>query len=262
MSHSSPDGDEGQLSFPFQVQRVDLPLQPNEYSLAPADDGCLEGGGFFYENCPEVFLGRSGYGPLRIAWDTNILIDYAEFGHLMWDEDRDFDPGVSEPRYLEELHALNTIVTLSEVRDIRARAPQRQIYDAKRSLTVDQWEIRATQLHHLLASLTCIELDKDIQENVEPFDPLPEESANSDWDESLVHEAVATGCHVFLTRDSNLRNRLGPGARKRFLAVMAPTDLQQALAEAGELGWGGEGYIFPDNHKILHLIRATKLGED
>ena len=262
MSLSSRDGDERQLSFPFQVHRVDPPPHPNPYSLAPADDGCLEGGGFFYEYCSEVFLGRVGYGPLRVAWDTNILIDYAQFGHLIWDEDREFDPPVFEARYLEQLHALNTIVRFSEVRDIRARAPQRQIYDAKRSLSEDQWEIRAIQLHHLLASLTCIELDKDIHDNVQPFDLLPEGSTNSEWDESLVQEAIATGCHVFLTRDDNLRNRLGPDARKRFLAVMAPADLQQALAEAGDLGWGGDGYMFPDDHKILHLIRATKFDED
>ena len=78
-----PDGKYVQLSFPFQVQRVGLPPEPNRYSLAPTDDEYIEGGGFFYENCPEIFLGRVGYGPLRVAWDTNVLIDYAEFGDLM-----------------------------------------------------------------------------------------------------------------------------------------------------------------------------------
>jgi hypothetical protein len=251
-----------QLSFPFQVQRVELPRQPNPYSLAPIGDACSEGGGFFYESCPEVFLGRVGYGPLRVAWDTNILIDYAEFGDLIWDEDHDFDPSVSEARYLEELHALNTLVLLSEYRDIRFRAPQRQISDARRMLSDDQWEIRSRQLHHLLAALTCIQLDKDVLENVLPFDPLPDGRTNSDWDYSLVQEAIATGCHVFLTRDDGLCNRLCHNARDEYLAIMSPAGLQQALAEAGDLGWGGRGYIFPDNHKIIHLIRATKRGEE
>ena len=76
-----------QLRFPFQVQRVELPPEPNRYSLPPTSDEYIEGGGFFYENCPEVFLGRAGYGPLRVAWDTNIIIDYAEFGDLMWEEE-------------------------------------------------------------------------------------------------------------------------------------------------------------------------------
>jgi hypothetical protein len=249
-----------QLSFPFQVQRVELPRLPNLYSLAP--EFAEDGGGFFYEVCPEVFLGRRGYGPLRVAWDTNILIDYAQFGDLMWGEDDEFDPPVSEPRYLEELQALYTLVNLCAVRDVRIRAPQRQIHDAKRSLGSEQWEIRARQLHHLLAALACIQLDKDIYENVQPFDPLPSGSANSDWDNSLVEEAIATGCHVFLTRDDNLRNRLQQNAHEEFLAVMSPSGLTRALEDAGDLGWGGDGYIFPDSHRVVHLMRATEHGEE
>jgi hypothetical protein len=257
-------GDEeyGQLGFPFQVQRVELPPEPNRYSFAPIDDDCLEGGGFFYENCPEVFLGRTGYGPLRMAWDTNILIDYAEFGDLMWEEDRAFDPPVSEPRYREELIALDTIVQLWMMRDIRVRAPERQIFDAKRELDKAQWELRERQLHHFLAALTCIELDKEVLENVQPFDPLPDGTTSDEWDESLVLEAIETGCHVFLTGDRRLRRRLHRPARESFLVIMSPSDLQQALAEAWELGWGGEGYMFPDNHKWVHFMRATKRPED
>jgi hypothetical protein len=91
-----------QLTFPFQVQRVELPPEPSQYSLAPIDNPCPEGGGFFYENCREVFLGRIGYGPLRMAWDTNILIDYAEFGDLMWAEDHEFlNPQFPNPTILK-----------------------------------------------------------------------------------------------------------------------------------------------------------------
>jgi hypothetical protein len=137
-----------QLSFPFRVQRVELPREPNPYSLSTTDDDFLEGGGFFYENCPKVFLGRIGYGPLRMAWDTNILIDYAQFGDLMWEEDHEFNPPTSEPRYRGELVALNTIIQLWMMRDIRVRAPERQIEDAQRELDAAQWELRARQLHH------------------------------------------------------------------------------------------------------------------
>jgi hypothetical protein len=68
--------------------------------MDPNDDEQTEGGGFLYKNCPELFLGREGYGHLRVAWDTNMLIDYAEFGDLMWEDD-DFDPPISEPCYHE-----------------------------------------------------------------------------------------------------------------------------------------------------------------
>jgi hypothetical protein len=254
--------DDVQLSFPFQVQRVELPREPNRYSLATTDDDFLEGGGFFYENCPGVFLGRTGYGPLRMAWDTNILIDYAKFGDLMWEEDREFDPQISEPRYREELVALDTIVQLWMMRDIRVRAPERQIEDAKNELDEAQWELRARQLHHFLAALQCIQLDKTVLDNVRPFDPLPRGSTNDEWDESLVLEAIETGCHVFLTGDRRLSRRIQRTARESFMVIMSPSDLQQALAEAGELGWAREGYIMPDNHKWLHFMRATERRED
>jgi hypothetical protein len=256
------DGEHVQLSFPFAIQRIKLPVEPNRYSRAPTNDDCSEGGGFFYESCPKIFLGRTGYGPLRIAWDTNILIDYAEFGDLMWDEDREFAPPISEPRYFEELVALDTLVQLWMIRDIRVRAPKRQVDDAQRELDETQWELRFRQLHHFLAALTCIQLDREVLENAQPFDPLPEGSTGDEWDESLVLEAIETGCHVFLTRDGRLRRRLGPAAREAFMVIMSPSDLQQALAEVGELGFGGDGYIFPDNHKWVHFMRATKKRED
>jgi hypothetical protein len=255
-----------QLSFPIEVERIPPRPVANQYSLAPEDDGCLEGGGFFYENCSEIFLGRSGYGPLRIAWDTNILIDYAEFGDLIWgpedDEEYEFDPPVQETRYRQELVALYRLVQLWMMRDIRVRAPQRQIDDAQRELSESQWEIRATQLHHFLAAVRCTLLDKDSLENVAPFPTLPEGSTGDEWDSSLVSEAAATGCHVFLTRDDGLQRRLSQTARESLLVIMSPSALVKALEDAGELGWGGEGYIFPDNHKWLHFMKATKHGEE
>jgi hypothetical protein len=39
---------------------------------------------------------------------------------------------------------------------------------------------------------------------------------------------------------------------------MSPSDLQQDLADAGELGFGGDGYIFPDNHKWGHFMRGDE----
>jgi hypothetical protein len=252
--------DEGydQLAFPFKVERIQPPPMPNRYSLAPPDDGSLEGGGFIYEHCPAVFLGRTGYGPLRMAWDTNILIDYAEFGDLMWEEDVEFDPPIAEPRYRRELIALDKIIQLWMMRDIRVRAPQRQIYDAQREMDEAQTELRVRQLDQFLAALTCIQLDKEVLENVTPFDTLPDESTSDEWDESLVLEAAATGCHVFLTCDRRLRRRLEQIARELFVVIMSPSDFTQALAGAGQLGWGYAGDMLPDNHKWVHFARATK----
>jgi hypothetical protein len=148
------------------------------------------------------------------------------------------------------------------MRDIRIRAPQRQIDDAQRELSESQWEIRATQLHHFLAAVQCTLLDQESLENVSPFPTLPEGSTGDDWDSSLVSEAIATGCHVFMTRDDRLRRRLSPVARESSLLVTSPSFLVNALNDAGELGWGGHGYVMPDNHKWLHFMKATKQGED
>ena len=246
-----------QLVFPFEVQGVALPKEPNPYSLAPTEEEDQEGGGFQYENCPEIFLGRTGYGPLRIAWDTNLIIDYAEFGDQMW-EDGEFDPPITEPRYRTELIALTNLMNLWMMRDIRVRAPLRQIHDARRALSEDQWTVRERQLEEFLSALACIELDKKVLSEVKPFGILSDEDDTNDkWDESLVLEAVATGCHVFLTRDGGLRKRLQQSARDSFLLIMRPSDLLAALARANELGLGSGDYMLPDNHKWIHFMRAT-----
>ena len=268
MPLSSNDEDETQgnayytqLAFPFEVQRIKLPPERDRYSLAPIDDPCPEGGGFIYENCPEIFLGRVGYGPLRVAWDTNIIIDYAEYGDLIWkseDEDVEFDPRISETCYRNELVALNEFMHLWLMRDIRVRVPARQVFDARRDLDDATWELRERQVHHFLAALRCIELDKEIIENMPPFDVLNAESTNDQWDESLVLEAIENGCHVFLTRDSRLRRRLYQMAHEAFMIIMPPSELIQKVSDAGELGFGGPGYIFPDTHKWEHFVRATK----
>ena len=63
----------------------------------------------------------------------------------------------------------------------------------------------------------------------------------------LVSEAVATGCHVFLTRDDRLRRRLSATARESFLVeLMSPARLGEGSGGCRSSGWGGEGYVMPD----------------
>jgi hypothetical protein len=38
--------------------------------------------------------------------------------------------------------------------------------------------------------------------------------------------------------------------------------LRRALAEAGEIGLGGGGFVLPDNHTWVHFMRAAQQGED
>jgi hypothetical protein len=244
----------------------------NQYSMAPDDTS--EGGGFQYEDCLEVFLGRNGYGALRVAWDTNILIDYAEYGDLIWADD-EFNPPVAEERYQEELVALSEVMHLWMLRDIRIRMPFRQICDARLRLDnkpeelwgqeIEQFEktqkIRLWQLEQFHAALACVSLDTEIDSNVEPFQALPEESSNDDWDKSLLEEAIATGCHVFLTGDRKLKKRLARLAHDSFVAVLSPTGLLDSLAEADELSLAKIGqHVMPDSHKFVHIMDAHETG--
>ena len=135
------------------------------------------------------------------------------------------------------------------LRDIRIRMPFRQIYDAKLRLEskpeefwkkeIEQFrktrEIRLWQLEQFHSALSCISLDAEIDINVEPFATLDEESSNDDWDNSLLEEAIATGCHVFLTGDRKLKKRLDHMARDSYVAILPPTGLLDSLAQADEL---------------------------
>lgn len=69
-----------------------------------------------------------------------------------------------------------------------------------------------------------------------------------------------TGCHVFLTRDRRLPRRVSE-ARGSFLIIMTPSELVEALDEAGETSLGKVGqYLLPDNHKWTHVMGAHNQG--
>lgn len=81
------------------------------------EDSPPEGPHFRYDEGPSLFLGRSGRGPLQVAWDTNLLIDYFEYGMQIWE-----GKSLSEimPREQgEELEGLQVLISLWVLRDIR-----------------------------------------------------------------------------------------------------------------------------------------------
>ena len=228
--------------------------------FSAAADATYEGGGFQYENCPEIFLGRRGYGPLRIAWDSNILIDYAQYGSLMWEEDK-FDPPVTERRCRGELLALCELMNMWMSRDIRIRMPARQKIDASNRLHPEVRQLRLWQIQRFQAALSCIDLDADIDGNVVPFAALGRKSTNDDWDRSLTEEAIANGCHVFLTGDRKLRKKLAGMAASGFISLFSPVELLGRLSRSGQtlLARTGE-LLMPDNHKWSHVMDAHERG--
>jgi hypothetical protein len=242
-----------QLCFPWGREYRGRAKAPNRFSLAPE---VVEGGAFEYASCPEVFLERTGVGPLRMAWDTNVLSDYADFGFDIWEAD--FDPPVVEPRYRAELVALCDLMSLWMMRDIRIRVPERQINDSARDLDPVRWEQRKAQIQQLQAATACVGLDVDIDEAALGWAPLPMAFDHDGWDESLIDEAIMSGCHVFLTRDGRLLKRALEWADAR-LAVLSPVELLGALERSGNTSFVTFGcHLLPDSHKWVHVMAAHR----
>ena len=86
------------------------------FPVPPATNRIPAGPDFEYERAPYLFLGRRGRGPLHIAWDTNLLIDYFQYGRALWN--REIDIGAP---YSDELEALQLVMSLWVIRDIRFR---------------------------------------------------------------------------------------------------------------------------------------------
>jgi hypothetical protein len=97
-----------------------------------------EGPHFVYDGAQHLFLGRRGRGPLSVAWDTNLLIDYFTYGSLLW-------KGESIPvdgDYGAELEGLQLILGLWVMRDIRFVILPDTIDDAKKQLSPERRGVR------------------------------------------------------------------------------------------------------------------------
>src|SRR6266542_4990691 len=89
----------------------------------------MSGPAFDYTTAPNIFLGRDGSGPLRIVWDTSVLILFQKYGETLWD-----DGPVAEPDHLrDQIEALGTIVNpLWLTRDIRFQVLPQTLIDFQR----------------------------------------------------------------------------------------------------------------------------------
>jgi hypothetical protein len=232
-------------------------------SLAPR--GLDDGGCFDYSATPAIFLGRTGFGPLRIAWDTNVLIDWRDFGHLLLSDEEtptvpDLDPG-----HEADLVALGTVMTLWMTRDVRIYPLRRQMRDFGRGRGKPQprqlVEERARQLDEIASALWCVGLSGEFKSPSPGAREWVVPSMKPSADRTLVEEAVVRGCHVFLTRDRKILQRR-PDLAQVGIVPTRPTDLLDALSDSGETEQplGADGMIC-DNHKWMHLETATREAE-
>ena len=240
--------------------------QPRHHprSLAPRE--LDDGGCFDYSATPAIFLGRTGFGPLRIAWDTNVLIDWRDFGHLLLSDD---EPPTAlpnlDPAHQADLVALGTVMTLWMTRDIRIYPLRRQLRDFGRGRGKPQprqlVKERARQLEEIASALWCVGLSGEFKSRSPNAREWTIPSMKPSADRTLVEEAVVHGCHVFLTRDRKILQRRADLALVGIMA-MRPTDLLDALSDSGETEQplGADGMIC-DNHKWMHLEAATRGAE-
>jgi hypothetical protein len=113
-----------------------------------------EGPQFVYEAGPDLFLGRRGWGPLYIAWDTNLLLDYFQFGSALWQGDG--LPDSLGQKHAEELEGLQLLLSLWVLRDIRFVILPDSIDDAKKQLSPERRENRIRAFDEFASALRLV----------------------------------------------------------------------------------------------------------
>jgi hypothetical protein len=244
------------------VQAVCALLAPMKSQLPPHSSLSVPSGPLFdYQFGEDLFLGRTGRGPLRITWDTNLLLDFFEHGeHILT------GLPIDEPGALgEELEAMQVIMALSMVRDIRFRISGLTVRDSKtKRLSRKQVSDRWNAYLHFAAALT--ETDGP-EEQTAQFSPTHGSDAEAALakvpqgnDRALVLDALSAGQHVFLTRDRKIR-RARESLSHHGLLLVSPQDLLEMLASSGALlclidpgrylQWG-----LLDPHRVTHLLEG------
>ena len=253
-------------------QHVGLELTNNVVRRVAASDLTVgpavvppEGPHFLYDAAPTLFGQRKGRGPLWIAWDTNLLIDYFNYGEQLWN-------GESLPDELgsvgEELEGLQVVMGLWVIRDIRFRIPTGVLDDSKRKPLSP--ERRARRMHAWTEFELALQLVADDEDGwPEPtslvsgdlIDQLERVPAGND--RRLVEEAIRSGMHVFLTCDKGVL-RARSQVENLGLLIASPLDLLEELGAAGALHclFAPEYAVWPvpDQQRVSHLIQA--LAED
>jgi hypothetical protein len=220
---------------------------------------------FDYELAPHLFSGRVGEGPLEIMWDTNVLIDYLQFGEDIW-EDEAIEVDYEE--YAGDLDALRVIIQLWQRRDLRFTVSELSIDDARRRLGRDRRRRRAAAVDQIAAALTLDRWNGDADsprsapawQTSQATRAAAMRKLPTGTDRALVAEALASDRHVFLTRDAEIL-----GAKRDLsacgLLLARPLDLLEELAACGGLDAmlepGSMWWPLPDLQRTSQLRAAV-----
>lgn len=228
----------------------------------PTVDRRVEGPHFVYDEGPDLFLGRRGRGPLFVAWDTSLLIDYFDYGAALWRGDP-LPEAVSE--YGLQLEALQLFMALWVLRDIRIVLLPGSLADARRQLTPERLAARRRAFVEFANAISLVSSDET--ERPQPPLVLPDAllvaaapRIPAGGDRTLVEQAARAGVHVFLTRDDRVA-KAASALRPFGLVLAKPQDLLELLAGSGALCCMLDPirhlyWPFPDLERVSHLARA------
>lgn len=220
---------------------------------------------FAYDATPVVFFGRTGWGPLIVCLDTNLLIYLAQnleevggsFG---------FDGGGFLPELWEDpIRALHDLFMLWFWRDVRFYLPPAQMSDGR--LTAERARSRQSILDAFAedfwerggferaSQIGGEPIEQDVVDLHVP-DRWPasfEMALPRKMDGVLVRAAVEAGVHVFLTTDTGIL-RCGPDMARFSLAIMSPRGLLLELDSSGALSCSTSGEaLIPDLKSLAHF---------
>ncbi|MEU5100634.1 hypothetical protein [Streptomyces sp. NPDC020996] len=234
----------------------------------------MEYGLFDYESAPSIFLNRSGSGPLHMAWDTNMLLDYLQFGRKLWN-DEDLD--IANPKHAEQVESIGQIMDpYFCFWDIRIHLFEEILNDAKRELSIERRSSREHALERFARALMYVEWSEDdeeelvdsnddpigIQDSLFDADSVPQirtsrhqrliDALPNGHDRILVNEAVVRGMHVFLTQDRGIL-KAAHLAKENGLVLTDPVGFLRLFEEAGI---STLQFPMPDLARVSKVIQA------
>ncbi len=233
-----------------------LPKDPRPIPVGPD---------FQYDDGPSLFLARRGRGPLHVVWDTNLLLDYFQHGRAMWEQGVMLN-AVGE--YGAELEAIQIIMALWVLRDIRFHVLPQVLSDAKTTLTRERLAARYLALTEFSRALSLVAAGESEPDPVAHNGPLilPDRELQrtlqcipNGGDRMLVKASVRMRAHVFLTRDKKVV-RCRDSLRPFGLLLASPGDLLEELFACGAFNCLlAPQYLYwpmPDQGRVAHLVEV------
>lgn len=212
---------------------------------------------------------------MQVAWDTNVLLDYLQYGFHMWDGR---ELAVKESKYRADLEALDALMNLYILLDFRFHLFDQMLVDAKKELSTERRDQRSTAIDRFASALYYTDYDEEDDSEWEPHDSrytqltLLDEATEQGFydnllgtlpdghDRLLVKEAIDRQVHVFLTRDEGIL-RCADTFKPLGLLITSPSHLCDLIDEA-QIPY--PNLPAPDLARVSQVIKAlgTYVDED